>query len=323
VTLRILTWSDYIDPDVVAEFEAATGIGIDFVYFETSEGRDDLLIASDGAGYDIILSHDNAQQLYVQRDWLAPITLADVPNLRHIESRWRKVDPESQAFGVPYTWGTLGIAYRADLVSSPITRWMDLFDPAEELKGRIVMIKDSRELVGKALLASGYSLNSIDPQGLAAARELLLRQKPYVKAYSYIALNEDSALLTGEVWAAQLYNGDVVMLQEYNPDIEFVVPEEGTNLWLDLWTVASQSRHKAAAFKFIDFINEPEIAARIAEFVYYATPNEAAAKLLPPEFHANPVIYPPEDVLQRSEQHELLPPRIMRAWNAVFSEIVN
>lgn len=323
VELTVLTWSDYIDPEVVADFEADTGIKLNFVHFETSEGRDDLLVASGGSGYDLIMTNDYAQQIYAQRGWLAPVTVSEVPNLRHIDPRWLQGGTGGTRYGVPYFWGTLGIAYRADLVTQPISRWMDLFDPSSELRGRIVMIKDTRDLIGMALRARGHSVNSTDPQALAEARELLLRQKPHVKAYSYVSMTEESALVTGEIWAAQIYNGDVLMLQEYHPDIRYVVPEEGSNLWVDNWAVAAQSKHKAAAFRFIDYINEPENAARIAEFVHYATPNRAAARLLPEDYHADPVINPPAEVLERSETYELLPPRTMRAWNAVFSAIVN
>lgn len=323
VELKVLTWSDYLDPDVVADFEAETGIKLDFTYFETDEGRDDLLIASGGAGYNLIMTNGYSLHLYQQRGWLAPLTQAEVPNLRHIDPRWLQGKQGDAVYGVPYFWGTVGIAYRADLVSKPITRWMDLFDPPSELRGHIVMIKNTRDLVGMALRASGHSVNSTDPQALAAARELLLRQKPHVKAYSYLSLTKESALVTGEVRAAQMYSGDALMLQEHHPDIRFVVPEEGTNLWVDYWTVASQSTHKAAAYAFIDFINRPEQAARIAAYVHYATPNRAADRLLPAAHHADPVINPSAEVLKRSEQYEQLPPRAMRSWNALFAEIVN
>lgn len=323
VELKVLTWSDYIDPQVVADFEASSGIKLKFTYFETDEARDDLLIASGGAGYNLIVTNGYSLDIYQQRGWLVPVTPAEVPNLRHIDPRWLQGKQGDAVYGVPYFWGTLGIAYRADLVTKPITRWMDLFDPPAELQGRIVMIKNTRDLIGMALRAVGHSANSTDPQALAAARELLLRQKPHVKAYSYLSLTKESALVTGEVWAAQMYSGDVLMLQEHHQDIRYVVPEEGSNLWVDYWAVTAQSANKAAAFQFIEFINRPEQAARIAAYVHYATPNRAADRLLPAAHHEDPVINPPDAVLKRSEPYEQLPPRAVRAWNALFAEIVN
>lgn len=323
VEIKVLTWSEYIDPEVVAAFESSTGIKVAFTYYESDEARDDMLIATNGVGYDVIMANSYSMQLYRRQGWMAPITTAEVPNLRHIDPQWLGRDPEVAGYGVPYFWGTLGIAYRTDLVSEPLNRWVDLLDPPAELHGRIAMIANTRELIGVALLASGHSMNSTDPQALAEARQILLRQKPHVKTYSYLSLSKESALVKGDVWAAQMYSGDVLMLQEHNPNIRYVVPEEGTNTWLDVWGVTAYSTRKSAAYRFIDFMNTPEQAAQNALFVHYATPNMAADRLLPASYHEDPVIFPPADVVQRSERFEILPPRIMRAWNALFSEIIN
>ena len=144
-----------------------------------------------------------------------------------------------------------------------------------------------------------------------------------MKTYSYLSLSKESALVKGEVWAAQMYSGDVLMLQEHDPNIRYAVPEEGTNIWIDVWGVSTLSTKKAAAFQFIDYLNIPEQAAQNALFVHYATPNRAADRLLPAAHHADPVINPSADVLKRSEQYDQLPPRAMRSWNALFAEITN
>lgn len=323
IEIKVLTWSEYIDPEVVAAFESSTGIKVAFTYYESDEARDDMLIATNGVGYDVIMGNSYSMQLYRRQGWLAPVTVAEVPNLRHIDPRWLKHDAGVAGYGVPYFWGTLGIAYRSDLVSQPLRRWADLLDPPAELHGRIAMIANTRELIGVALLARGHSMNSTDLQALDEARQILLRQKPHVKTYSYLSLSEESSLVKGEVWAAQMYSGDVLMLQEHDPNIIYVVPEEGTNTWLDVWAVSAYSANKAAAYRFIDFMNIPEQAAQNALFVHYATPNMSADRLLPASYHEDPVIFPPADVVQRSERFEMLPPRVMRAWNAVFSEIIH
>ncbi len=321
--LNVLTWSEYIDPDVVAEFEAAHDVKLNLSYFETDETRDDILIAADGKGYDLILVNGLSSRIYHQRGWLAPISAADAPNLKHIDPYWLENPAGVPGYGVPYFWGTLGIAYRSDLVSQPITHWMQLFDPADELKGRIVMIKHSRDLIGMALMALGHSANSTDARELAEARTLLLKQKPSVKTYSYISLSEDSSLVKGEVLAAQMYSGDALYLREILPDIEYVIPEDGTNLWIDYWALSAHSNSKDLAFAFLDFINEPKIAARLADYLQYPTPNLAAKKLLPPEHLDDPLINPGPDVLKRGEYYDVLPPRTMRTWNSIFADIVN
>ncbi len=319
----MLTWSDYLDPELVAAFEADSGYKLRFTYFESDETRDDYLIRNDGRGYDLILSNGYALDIYRQRGWLQPVTAAQVPNFKHIDKQWLQAPDAAAQFGVPYFWGTLGIAYRSDLLSKPLTRWMDIYAPAPELHGKIIMINHSRDLLGMGLRALGYSANSADPRQLDAVRELLLKQKPYVSAYSYIALTEDSALLNGAVLAAQIYSGDALMLKELNPDIEYVVPEEGTNLWVDYWLVAAQANNAQGAHAFLDYINEPQNAARNALFVHYASPNGAANRLLPQSHLSDPVINPDQRVLDSGEKYLQLPPRTMRIWNEIFSAVVN
>lgn len=321
--LQVLTWSEYLDPDVIAEFEQRFGVRLSFTFFETDETRDDIMIAADGRGFDLILASALSSHTYQRRGWLAPITAADVPNLRHIDPQWLNHEAGVPGYGVPYFWGTLGIAWREDLVEAPVTRWMQLYEPTPDLQGRIVMIRHSRDLIGMALMALGYSANSGDTAELAAARKLLLGQRPHVKTYGYVALTEDSALVKGEVVAAQVYSGDGLMLRELDPRIRYVVPEEGTNIWIDYWHLAADSDNRKLAFAFLDFINEPEIAARIAGYLQYPTPNRAAEKLMPAEYLEDPLINPGADVLDRGEFHTLLPPRQMRRWNALFAEIVN
>lgn len=322
-TLSVLTWADYLDPELAAAFEAKTGYKLNFTYFESDETRDDFLIRNNGGGYDLILINDYALRLYVARGWIDSLTEAQVGGLRYIDPKWMTDTPGQPQFGMPYFWGTLGIAYRDDLVAKPVTRWMDIFDPPEELRGHIVMIKHSRDLIGMALVALGYSANSTASQQLDEARALLLKQKPSVAGYSYVSLGEDSAMLDGSVVAAQIYSGDALMLQELNPHIRYVAPEEGTNIWVDNWAVATQAKNKEAAYAFLDFINEPENAAKNAEFVHYASPNLAANKLLPPSHFADPVINPSREVLEQGERYDVLPPRVMRKWNAIFAEIIN
>jgi spermidine/putrescine transport system substrate-binding protein len=223
---------------------------------------------------------------------------------------------------VPLFWGTLGIIYRSDLVNRPPTRWMDLLRPDPELRGRIVMMNSSRELLGVALKALGHSVNSVDPGALAAAESLLLAQRPHVRDYYFVALSEESSLVTGDTVAAMVYNGDGLMLTAHHPALVYTVPEEGSLLWVDYLAVMAKSDRKALAHAFIDFLNEPEIAARLAEFLYYPTPNTEAERLLPEEHRNDPLIYPPPGVMARLEPSTSLPPRGVRLRNQIYARIV-
>lgn len=318
--LKILNWAEYLDPDLVKEFEHQFNVKVIENYFETDSDRDAIFVRTDGSGYDLAIIDGSSLKFYRQQGWLAPLKESRLDNLQHIDPRWKNAFVEASDYAVPYFWGTLGIAYRADLVPEPITHWRQLLQPPEALRGRITMIGDNRELFVAALAALGYSVNSTRSQELAAAETLLLAQKPYVRGYSYVALTQESELVTGAIAATMAYSGDTLMLQELHESIKYALPEEGSILWVDYLAVMASSDKKELAMDFINFLNKPENAARLAQFVYYATPNKAAEKLLPKEFLADPVIYPPQVQLDRSEFLMDLTPRAMRKYtNAYFN----
>jgi spermidine/putrescine transport system substrate-binding protein len=320
--LVVLTWADYVDPEVVTAFEAQCDCRVTQFFFESDDARDKLMVESDGRGYDIVLLNGLMLHTYRQRGWLRPIEAGEIPNLAHVDPVWRRAFDGAERFAVPYFWGTMGIAYRSDLVESPLRRWSDLLQPSDGLKGRIAMIDSARDLLSAPLKSLGESLNSAEPTALRAARELLLAQKPHVRSYSYVALNEDSALVTGDVVAAMMYNGDALMLQELQPEIRFVLPEEGGLIWVDYLAILDRSGQPRLAAEFIDFLNEPGMAARNAQFVHYATPNRAAERLLPASFLDDPLIYPDAGTLQQSEYQSRLPPRIERSYSDIFVSVV-
>lgn len=320
--LRFLTWSEYMDPLLLDEFERRFNAKLTEVYFESDDMRDDMLVETDGKGYDVILVSGIVLDAYRRRGWLAPLGDTEVPNLRHVAARWLDLFPEARGYAVPFFWGTTGIGYRKDLVQGAIDSWMQLYRPAEALRGRIYMAKQGRDVVGMALKALGHSANSSDDEDLDEAEELVLAQKPYVKAYSYPSLNANSGLVTGAIHAAMMFNGDVLVAQQHQPAITYVVPREGGNLWVDYLVVTQSSERKQLAYQFIDFLNEPPIAARLARFVHYASPNKGAEALLPPEFLGDPIIYPTPEVLKRCEVYTRLPPQATRRRNTIFARLL-
>ncbi|MFD2191450.1 polyamine ABC transporter substrate-binding protein [Pistricoccus aurantiacus] len=321
--LIFLNWADYMDPEILEEFEQRTGITVKQTYFETDAARDELLVETGGRGFDVAVIDGTSIRILAKRGWLEPLDETDIPNLKHIDPRWRTTHEEAEVYSVPYFWGTLGIAYRQDLVPFAVSSWMDLLKPPEVLNGRIGMISDTRDLIGAALKALGYSLNSTDEEELKEAEALLQAQAPAVRTYNYISLDENSALVNGQVAMSMMYNGDTLTIQEHHDEIAFVLPEEGGNIWVDYLSVLSASTEKAAAKQFIDFLSEPEIAARLAQYVYYATPNQSAEKLLPAEFKSDPVIYPSEKALEKSESYQRLPARTQKTRAAIFSRLVD
>lgn len=320
--LVFLTWSDYIDPELVKKFEEKYNAKINFVYFESDEFRDDMLVDTEAAGYDIICSNGRSIKPYARRGWIMPITEQDVPNKKLIDSRWRDAFPYANDYAVPYFWGTVGIAYRKDLVTTPITSWRQLLEPTSELSGKILLVKDSRDLMTMALKNLGYSINTTDLEHLDQAESLLTLQKPHVKNYSYLAVTEESALVNGEALAALTYSGDALLVAEHEENITYVVPDEGSSIWVDYLLVSKATTNKKLAMDFINFLNEPENAAQLAQFVYYATPNLAAEKLLPKDFLQDPVIYPDKILLEKSEFYKELPPRVQKHYNNILPRLV-
>ena len=321
--LVVLNWSEYMDPEVVDAFEKEFQVNVKEVYFESDDDRDDMLQETNGKGYDVAIVNGLMLPIYAEKGWLAPIDRSKVPNLEYIDPRWASAVRDAQRYGVPYFWGTLGIAYRKDLVSEPLTGWMQLFRPSKELQGRIVMMNNARDLLGMALVALGYSANSERREEIDAAERLLLEQKPYVKRYGYVALSEESGLVSGDIVAAMNYSGDTLTLQEHDPEIAYVVPKEGTNLWVDYWVVLASAKNRELALAFLNYLNEPRTAARLAEFLHYATPNVAARQHLPADFFEDPVIYPDETILRRSEVYSDLSPRAAKRRNEAFSKVIN
>jgi len=320
-TLKIFTWSEYIDPEVVIEFEHEFDAKVVFHYFESDQLRDEQLAAVAGRGYDLLMVNGTQVARYGKRGWLEPIDWNSVPNAVHLEKDWMTAFDGVETYAMPYFWGTMGIAYRKDLVPREFNSWMDLLQPDEALRGKIIMVSDSRELVGIALKAMGHSANSGSHAQLNKARELLVRQRPYIDQYAYPTLDEESPLLTGEVWAASMYSGDVLMLQDLNENITYSLPNEGGLLWIDYFTIAQTSENKMLAHQFLDFINRPKIAARLAEWVFYASPNLAATALLPEEYNSNPVIYPSAEMTKKSEFIRSLPPRARKKVNTIGAEL--
>lgn len=320
--LVILNWADYIDPELISAFEKKHHAKVRVINFEDDDNRDQLLLATDGAGYDIVVINETHIPLYFSHGWLAKVSPDEVPNLKHIDPVWLDKTKNAKGYAVPYFWGTLGIAYRKDLVTKPPEHWSDLFLPAPEQRGHIAMLSSQREILGMALKAAGHSVNSTEHGEIDEAMKILVAQKPFVRAYQQSLLNEKSELVTGEVGMRMMFNGDALVLRKFNADIEYVVPLEGAALWVDYMTVMANAPNRKLANEFLDFINEPANAAKNAAFANFATPNAAAAKLMPPEYLNNPGIYPNAKTLANSELFTPLPPRALSYRNTQFSRLL-
>jgi spermidine/putrescine transport system substrate-binding protein len=321
--LVILNWSEYLAPAVREAFEKQYQARVREVYYESDDARDQLLVQTGPEGFDLLVANGASIASYRKLGFLQPLPLERIPNAALLDDRWRRAFPDATDFALPYFWGTLGIAYRRDLVSAPITRWRQFFQPEEGLRGKMVAVKSSRDLIGMALKSLGYSASSQERQQLAEAEALLLAQKPYLARYGYITLSADSGLVSGDLAAVMAYGGDALNVGQYHPQIVYVLPEEGGNIWVDYFVLSAKAKNPQLAAAFLDFINQPKWAALNAEEMYLATPNREALKLLSAEMRADPVIFPDAAALANSEYYQTLSARAKRAYAGIFARVVH
>ncbi|MBT7442719.1 MAG: spermidine/putrescine ABC transporter substrate-binding protein [Methylococcales bacterium] len=222
----ILNWADYIDDSLVQEFERDTGIKVKMSYYETDDTRDSLLLETGGKGYDIVIVNGLKIAPYQRQGWLAPINAKQLPNLKFVSPTWRNAYPQASHFAVPYLWGTLGLAYRQDLVSNRvINSWSALFNPGLPLQGKVMWVKAVRDLIGPALKSLGYSANTTNQKHLNEVGVLLQQNRRFVHSLGYTLIDEMAKLVTGEVILAPVYNGDALSLQAVEPNVRYVIPK--------------------------------------------------------------------------------------------------
>lgn len=293
-TLRIFIWEEYINPEVYRRFEQEFAAKVIEDNYGSNEDMRAKLQAG-GAGYDLVVPSDYMVALLRKDGLLLPIDLSRIPNLTHLAARFRdpSYDP-GHRYSVPYQWGITGIGYNKSQVIPPPTRWADLFEPAwmGPYRRRISMLNDMREVIGAALVASGHSPETTDPQHLAEAQALLQQQKPFLAKYDSESF-EDS-LASGETVLAQGWSGEIAMAQSQNPDIAFTVPSEGAFVFVDNWAIPKGARQKELAEEFINFVLRPDISAMIVNHARYASVNEAAKSLIKPEILNGPSYFWPE-----------------------------
>ncbi|HXV59873.1 MAG TPA: extracellular solute-binding protein [Vicinamibacteria bacterium] len=294
--LNVYIWSNYIAPETLKKFEDRYGARVNVDLYDSVEA----LLAKVQAGnidYDVLCPTNYGVEILKKQNLLLPLDHSALPNLVNLDPRF--LDPEydpGNRYSVPYFWGTAGIAYRKSRVGL-VESWESLWD--ERYAERILMLDDPRETFGAALKWRGFSLNTTDEATLRMAQELLLRQKRLVKAYD--SANFQDVLLAGDVWIAHGWNGQFARVMDIDPDIAYVIPEEGGSLFIDSLVIPSSARNPELAHAFIDFTLEAEIAAEICATMQYSSPNQAARRLLPEPVRTNPAIFPGDDVLERVE----------------------
>ncbi|UII56457.1 ABC transporter substrate-binding protein [Cytobacillus spongiae] len=315
--LTIYNWGDYIDAELLVRFEEETGIKI---VYETFDSNEAMLtkIQQGGTAYDIAIPSEYMIEKMQDENLLLPIDHSKLSNLAYIDPRFMDLsfDPENK-FSIPYFWGTVGILYNPSMLEGKvITGWNDLWDPS--LKNEILLIDGAREIMGMGLNSLGYSLNDRDKEHLLEAKAKLSTLTPNIKAIvgdeiRMLMENEEAAI--GLVWS-----GTAAELMWDNEYLDYVVPEEGSNLWFDNMVIPKTAKNVEAAHQFINFVLDPEVAAQNTEYVGYSTPNKEALKFLPEEIVNDKRFYPDPELTEKLEVYENLGNQMLAYYNELYLE---
>ena len=289
--LYVYNWGEYIDEDVIEMFEEETGITVVYDEFETNEVMFPKIDANPSQ-YDVICPSDYMIARMIEEDLLEPLDWDNMPNARNNIGEEYLLQAEGfdpgNIYSCPYTWGTVGILYDSSRVDEPVTSWNILWDP--KYRDEILMQDSVRDLYTVPLKMLGYSLNTLNENELREATDLLIEQKPLVQAYVVDEVRDK--MIGGESIFGVIYSGEAEYTREENENLEYVIPEEGTNVWIDGWVVTKASRNKENAMKWIDFMCRADIALQNFEYIYYSTPNVAAMELMDEELLDNEVLFP-------------------------------
>jgi len=299
----LYNWSEYIDPEIMDQFEAECGVKVIETNFDSNETLLATLQAG-GADYDIIVPSDYMVTTLIDEGMVMELDYSIVTNIANMEpiNVNQYFDPE-QKYTVPWFWGTSGFAVDSNVVTDYTNSWSMMFDPNSPYCGKISMLDDQRETLGAALMYLGYSINDTDPAHLEDAKNLLIDQAPCIKAYD--SQTNDDLIVSGETVLAHIWTGDALLAGDSDPEIGgrdgiyYVIPEEGCTIWQDNMMIPLSAPNPYTAMIFMNYTQYPEIAAQNAEWVGYATPNKAAKEFIDPEMLADEAVYPPAEVEAR------------------------
>ena len=327
--VNVCSWGEYIDENLIYQFEEETGIKVNYQTAESNEALYSLL--KTGAGdYDVIVPSDYMIARLIAEDMLAELNYDNIPNYEKIDDRYKGLsfDPENK-YTVPYTWGTLGIIYNTTMVDEPITSWDAMFD--EKYAGNVLMIRNSRDALAAALLDLGYDLNTTDEAQIREAYELLADAKSKGVYQAFVMDEVFQKMEGGNAAIAMYYAGDYLTMLENNPDLAYVVPEEGSNWFVDAMCVLKNAQHKEEAEAWINFIASTESNLANMDYIWYASPNAEALESYPAyyeETYGEPlnmglyeIMAAPSEVLDRCTLYENLPSETLTLYNDLWTEL--
>jgi spermidine/putrescine transport system substrate-binding protein len=315
--LALYNWSDYVAGSTIPSFEEKTGIKVTQDFYGSNE---DLLskLQLGGTGYDVIVPSDYMVSIMIKSDVIQKLDKSKIPNIKNVGENFMGLsyDPNNQ-YSLPYQWGTTGILYNKKEVGELDGTWDAMWD--SQFEGKIAMLNDSRETIGAALYKLGYSVNSKDPDQLAEAKAELKKQSPLVRGY-FISTENRPLVLNGDILLGHVYSGDAFLALSENEDLDYIIPQPQATRWTDNMCIPNGAPHPDNAHKFINHILAVDVGAKLSNYTYYNTPNEAALPKIDEALKDLPGYTLRPEIFQRLEVIEDVG-ETTRDYERIFTEV--
>ena len=327
--LNVCNWGEYIDESLITKFEEQTGIKVNY---QTAESNESLysLLKTGGANYDVICPSDYMISQLIEEDMLQPLNYDNIPNYEKIGDEFKGLafDPENK-YTVPYTWGTLGIIYNKTMVDGEITSWSSLYDDAN--RGNVLLINNSRDAFGNALIYLGYSVNTTNEDEIRQAYDLIADATRRGVFQGKVMDEVFNKMEQGNAAIATYYAGDYLSMYENNSDLAYVIPEEGANWFVDAWCILKNAQHVSEAEEWINFMASTNASLANMDNIWYASPNTEALEKYPEYYketygeELDPELYeimaPSADVLKKCENYVVLPQETRDLYNDLWIQL--
>ncbi len=319
-SLVVLNYGKYIDPEVLEIFQEETGISVEYEEYESPEEMYTKYKAG-SIDYDLACTSDYMVQKLIEEGEVLEMNFDNIPGSANLDTSYfdfsKAFDPDNK-YSMPYFFGTVGILYNSSIVdAAEVNTWDVLWD--SKYSGQIIMENSVRDSFMVPLKKLGYSLNTTNETQLDEALTLLIEQKPLV--YAYLVDESSDEMVAGNAAMALVYSGEAALAETYNDKLDYAVPAEGSNMWIDSWFIPATCQHTENAEKFLDFLCREDIAMMNFEYVYYATPNLAVYNALDEETQNNATIFPPKEVLDNCEIYSCLDADSTALYNKLWKQL--